>query len=57
MIPMVLRGPGIKQNYTFQYEVANQDMAPTAMWAMGLKPSHYWTGKIMWEAFESLNPE
>ena len=56
LIPMILRGPGIKRNYTFNYEVGNQDIVPTAMWALGLKPSKWWTGKVMWEAFEDLNP-
>ena len=56
LIPMILKGPGIKRNYTFNYEVGNQDIVPTTMWALGLKPSKWWTGKVMWEAFEDLNP-
>ena len=56
IIPVMLRGPGIKQNYTFNFEVGNQDIPPTVTWAMGLKPSNWWTGQNVWEAFESLNP-
>ena len=56
IIPAILRGPGIKRNYTFNFEVSNQDIPPTVSWALGLTPSNWWSGKNMWEAFESLNP-
>ncbi len=44
-------GPGIKQNYQFEYQVGNIDMAPTATAVLGLEPSPWWQGKIMTEAF------
>ena len=56
IIPIILRGPGIKRNYTFNFEVGNQDIPPTVTWALGLTPSNWWTGKNRWEAFENLNP-
>ena len=55
-IPMILRGPGIHKNHTFMFDVANQDVTPTVAYALGVKQSNWWTGKVMWEAFEDLNP-
>ena len=51
MIPMFLRGPGVKVNYTFAFDVENKQMVPTAFYALGMKPSRWWKGKVMDEAF------
>ena len=51
-IPIMLRGPNIKKNNLFKYQVYNKDVVPTALYALGLKPSVYWQGKVMTEAFE-----
>ena len=52
LIPMMVRGPGIRQNHAFTRYVRNLDVVPTALYALGLQPSFLWTGKIMTEAFQ-----
>ena len=52
MVPMFVRGPGVKVNHQFEWEVENKDMVPTAFFAMGLKQSKWWRGRPMDEAFE-----
>ena len=51
LIPMMVRGPGIRQNHAFTRYVRNLDVVPTALYSLGLQPSVLWTGKIMTEAF------
>ena len=53
MIPMFIRGPGVQQNHEFEFEVANEDIAPTVTYFLGLDPSPWWTGRTMFEAFEN----
>ena len=56
LIPLFLRGPGIKKNYQLQRDVRNEDIAPTEMYALGLQPSVWWKGKPIIEAFEPVAP-
>ena len=51
LIPMFVRGPGVKANHQFEFEVENKDMVPTVFYAMGLKSSYWWRGRYMREAF------
>ena len=51
IIPMFIRGPGIKQGYQFTSIVRNLDMVPTIAHALGMKLSPWWSGKVMTEAF------
>ena len=53
MIPMFIRGPGVKKNHSFKIEVRNEDIAPTGVYALGLQPSPWWKGKPMMEAFDN----
>ena len=53
-IPMFLRGAGIKKNYELKYAVRNFDVGPTAAYALGLKRNPWWSGKVMYEAFEHI---
>ena len=48
----LILGPGIRQNYEFQYKVRNMDMVPTALRVLGLEPSPWWEGTVMTEAFQ-----
>ena len=49
-IPLLLKGPGIKQNYTIEGEPSILDIAPTVIRMLGLKPSPWWRGKLLEEA-------
>jgi predicted AlkP superfamily pyrophosphatase or phosphodiesterase len=53
VIPAFVRGPGIRRGVEFRHEVSNVDYVPTAMEMLGLKPSPWWKGHVLWEAFES----
>ena len=53
LIPMFLRGPGIKAGHEFEVDISIVDIAPTVMYALGLKPSPHWNGQVMWDAFEN----
>ena len=48
----LILGPGIRQNYEFQYKVRNMDMVPAAVRVLGLEPSPWWEGTVMTEAFQ-----
>ncbi len=47
-----ITGPGVKVNHQLRFAVGNIDIAPTAARALGLKPSPWWRGSIMSEAFQ-----
>ena len=53
LIPMYVRGPGVRKNAEFTRTVEAKDIIPTAFYALGLKPSSWWDGQIMKEAFEN----
>ena len=44
IVPMFIKGPGIKVNYEMKYEVRNIDVIPTILKAMGYKRSPWWKG-------------
>lgn len=52
LVPMFVRGAGVRRNHTFRNNVYNVDVAPTVAHALGLKPSPYWVGRVMEDAFE-----
>ncbi len=54
IIPMFLRGPGVKKGHQFADIVGNVDILPTIAHVLGLKPHPRWNGKIMKDAFETL---
>ena len=51
LVPWIILGPNIKQNYEIQSEVKNADTMPTIFYAMGLKPSPLWRAIPVFEAF------
>ncbi|MBB4034825.1 hypothetical protein GGR21_000712 [Dysgonomonas hofstadii] len=51
-VPFILRGKGIKQNYSIPTEVYMFDVAPTITYALGLKEPYAWRGKAIRCAFE-----
>ncbi len=53
IIPMFIKGPGIKVNYEFTEEIRNMDMVPTIAHYMGIKQNPMWRGQVMSEAFET----
>lgn len=52
LIPLFIQGPGIKADHEFVNAVRNQDIVPTALYAMGYKLSPWWTGQVLFEAFD-----
>ena len=52
VVPLFMRGPGIKKDTNFTRPVQLQDILPTVFYSMGLKPSSWWSGKVLSEAFE-----
>jgi hypothetical protein len=52
VIPMFVKGPGIKKNYEMKSHVKDMDTTPTIMKILGLQPNEYWKGKIIDEIFE-----
>ena len=55
LIPMFLKGPGIKKGHKFQRTVYNVDIVPTIMHALGYKPNPFWVGRVMDDAFEDFD--
>ena len=53
MYLILILGPGIRQNYEFNYKVRNMGMVPTAIYMLGLEPSPWWEGTVLQEAFEN----
>ena len=51
LIPMFIRGPMVLKNHKFKMAVRNMDIVPTALYALGLRPSVWWTGRVMTEAY------
>lgn len=49
VIPWYMAGPGIKENYSIQYEVRNLDIVPTLFELLNLTVSPWWTGKAVKE--------
>ena len=45
-------GPGVKVNHLLSTVVGNIDMVPTAARVLRLKPSPWWRGTVMTDAFE-----
>ena len=52
MSESIFLGPGVKVNHSLSAAVGNIDMAPTAISALGLKPSPWWRGSVMHDAFQ-----
>ena len=50
--PVFVRGPGVKKNYQFKYEVKSIHYAPTVLYAMGYKPSPWWSGHVLTEMLD-----
>ena len=50
-IPMFIRGPGVLEDHRFRLTVRNMDIVPTALHALGLRASPWWTGRVMTEAY------
>lgn len=42
----------MKVNYELRFAVGTIDIVPTVVRALGLKPSPWWTGSIMSDAFQ-----
>lgn len=51
-VPFILSGTGIKKNYKVPTEVYMFDVAPTLIYALGLKEPYAWRGKAIKCAFE-----
>ena len=51
IIPLYLRGPGIKQGYQFETVVRNYDIVPTVAHVLGVKQNPWWSGRVLSEAF------
>ena len=54
IVPMFIRGPGIKKNYEMEHEVRNIDVAATIARAMGYRSSVWWKGITLDQIFEEL---
>jgi len=54
LVPWIIYGPNIKQNYELNSLVHNIDTMPTIFKALGLESSPFWRGKIIKEAFLNL---
>jgi predicted AlkP superfamily pyrophosphatase or phosphodiesterase len=53
-VPFILSGAGIKKNYHVATEVYMYDVAPTIVFALGLKAPDAWRGKAIESAFEGI---
>lgn len=51
LIPWVVAGPRVRQNYALTSEVSLLDTAPTLARLLGLQPSTLWEGKVVEEIF------
>ena len=56
IIPMFIRGPGIKKNYEMEHEVRNIDVTATIARAMGYRSSVWWKGITLDQIFEEELP-
>ena len=50
LIPMYMRGPGVKVNHELKFGPGNQDMGITALHSMGYKPSPWWKSQVIEDA-------
>jgi predicted AlkP superfamily pyrophosphatase or phosphodiesterase len=53
-VPFILSGAGVKKNYPVPVEVYMYDVAPTILFAFGLKAPYAWRGKAIECAFEGI---
>lgn len=52
MIPLLIKGPGVRKGARFTLPISNGDLAPTAMSALRVKYNRFWVGKDLWEAYK-----
>jgi predicted AlkP superfamily pyrophosphatase or phosphodiesterase len=55
-VPFILSGAGIKKNYHVPTDIYMYDVAPTIVFALGLKSPYAWRGKAIECAFQSIEP-
>ncbi|CAH1797122.1 unnamed protein product [Owenia fusiformis] len=53
LIPVYLKGTGIKKGYEIQADIVIEDMAPTIMFGLGFNPHKVWTGAPIKEVFDT----
>ncbi|MDR1380672.1 MAG: alkaline phosphatase family protein [Tannerella sp.] len=53
-VPFILGGAGVKKGFHVQTEVYMYDVAPTIVYALGLKAPHAWRGRAIESAFEGV---
>jgi predicted AlkP superfamily pyrophosphatase or phosphodiesterase len=54
-VPFILSGAGIKKNYHVPTDIYMYDVAPTIVFALGLKAPYAWRGKAIECAFEGFD--
>ncbi|MDR2027359.1 MAG: alkaline phosphatase family protein [Prevotellaceae bacterium] len=54
-VPFILSGAGVKKNYHVPTEVYMYDVAPTVVFALGLKAPDAWRGKAIESAFKGID--
>jgi arylsulfatase A-like enzyme len=50
-IPWMIHGPGVRKGVELQGPIRVLDTAPTALWALGIRPPEEWEGRPVREAF------
>jgi len=50
-IPWMIHGPGVREGMELQGPIRVFDTAPTALWALGIRPPEEWDGRPVLEAF------
>lgn len=50
-VPLIIAGPGIKQNYQLQSTIVDYDYGITVAKILGIQPHQAWRGKVIEEAF------
>jgi predicted AlkP superfamily pyrophosphatase or phosphodiesterase len=53
-VPFILSGAGVKKNYRVPTDIYMYDVAPTIIFALGLKAPYAWRGKAIECAFEGI---
>jgi hypothetical protein len=55
LVPWIIVGPNIKENYEIEKLVKNADTMPTILHAMGLKQNMLWRSIPIYDAFNNFN--
>lgn len=52
LIPIFIRGRGVKVGHEIEGLVRDRDITPTVVWAMGIEGSPHWYGDVLYDVFE-----